>query len=150
MKIHAYICSLTVVAAAVTLMSVMTGCETESAATSVHITPSTAQIVQGQSITLTASGGYHYTWSLQNPTWGILSSTEGDSVTYTSLLQYNKTVDTNGVVTIPAPQIQTVQVVSTIPGDSTTPTTTTITPGTTNTTTAASGTAVAQIYHIAN
>lgn len=70
---------------AVTLL--MAGCETESAAQKVTISPSSARIKKGESITFKASGGYLYTWQIdQTKTdWGVLSTTDGDTTTYTSL-----------------------------------------------------------------
>jgi hypothetical protein len=61
------------------------GCETQSATSKVTIDPSSATVSAGQSITFTASGGYNYTWSLSDHTLGTLSTTTGDSTTYTSL-----------------------------------------------------------------
>lgn len=51
----------------------------------VKISPSTVSaIYYGQSIVLTALGGSSYTWSLQTPAWGRLSTTTGPTTTYTS------------------------------------------------------------------
>lgn len=85
------------------------GCEVESGAGKLSITPSSVQIRNGETVSFTASGGYEYTWSLDNPAWGILSSVSGEKVSYTSLL------DTGSYA---SPQIQTLRVTSTIPGDS--------------------------------
>ncbi len=74
-------------ATAAVLACGLLGCETESAAQRVRISPSSARISKGESITFKASGGYLYEWAL-DPTkndWGVLSASEGDTTTYTSL-----------------------------------------------------------------
>lgn len=69
------------------------GCETESASeNNVDITPASATILIDESVTLTASGGYDYEWSLENDSWGTLSTTEGSTTTYTSA--YDPDADT--------------------------------------------------------
>ncbi len=91
---------------------VIVGCETESASAQarIRITPDTAAIKVGESIVLTASGGYEYHWSISNDTWGILSTREGERVTYKSLA----TPSTNAV------QLITVtSVIENSPGDAT-------------------------------
>ncbi|OVE76210.1 hypothetical protein BVX97_02130 [bacterium E08(2017)] len=69
-------------------MLVFTGCDTESVdENNVAITPGSATIAVGESVTFTASGGFEYEWSLANSPdeWGSLSNTKGPSTTYTSL-----------------------------------------------------------------
>jgi len=70
---------------AVTLGLIWVGCEVDSATSKVTIDPPSAAVSVGQSVTFTASGGYDYTWHLSQPTWGTLSTTTGDTTTYTSL-----------------------------------------------------------------
>lgn len=87
----------------------LAGCETQSASAPVKIEPSTATITEGESVEFTASGGYEYTWSIENPTWGILSSTRGSTITYRSLIS---------TVSNTEAKVQTLTVTSYIPGDS--------------------------------
>lgn len=61
------------------------GCELDSAGSLVWITPDATSLNQGESVTLTAHGGYYYSWSLANETWGTLNTRTGDQVVYTSL-----------------------------------------------------------------
>lgn len=63
-------------------------CENESAAVNnVRITPSSITLSKGQSVELTATGGYIYTWELEDDdtSWGRLSTRNGDKTVYTSL-----------------------------------------------------------------
>jgi len=60
------------------------GCETDAASAPIEITPSSATINQGQSITFTASGGYEYRWGLDTAGLGVLSTTRGQQTTYTA------------------------------------------------------------------
>lgn len=53
-------------------------------ATSVTISPASANITDLESVTFTASGASFYEWSLANPDWGTLSTDEGPVTTYTS------------------------------------------------------------------
>ena len=82
---------------AVVLSLGVTGCETQSASTRVTVEPSAATISKGQSITFTASGGYDYEWTLSNHSYGTLSTTSGDTVTYTSIYDPG---DSNTVVQV--------------------------------------------------
>jgi len=60
------------------------GCETESVANNdLRISPSSVGLYKDQYADFTASGGYEYTWSLENPTWGVLSSLTGPTTRYT-------------------------------------------------------------------
>ena len=64
---------------------VFSGCETESAGSaSISINPGYARIMAGQSVTLSASGGNDYRWSLSNGSYGTLSANRGSSVVYTA------------------------------------------------------------------
>jgi hypothetical protein len=93
-----------VLAALAAILLAVTGCDdAEPANETVSIEPSSAPIKIGQSVSFAASGGYNYTWSLQNAGWGYLSSLTGPQVTYTSLYD-----PTNA-------QVQVLRVVSTIP-----------------------------------
>ncbi|MBU4198643.1 MAG: hypothetical protein KKE37_03010 [Verrucomicrobia bacterium] len=66
----------------------LAGCEVDSASSSIEITPDSVALgSKGQSVTLTAVGGYECTWSLATDTWGILNTRKGNQVVYTSLYQ---------------------------------------------------------------
>jgi hypothetical protein len=66
-------------------MAVFTGCETESATSSlITVSPESARLAYGESQTFTAQGGRSYSWSLSSSSYGALSSRSGESVTYTS------------------------------------------------------------------
>lgn len=68
----------------------ITGCETESAdELSISVNPSYANLRVGQSVTLTASGGWNYRWSCGDG--GALSANAGEKVVYTAL-ESGKTV----------------------------------------------------------
>jgi len=61
------------------------GCETESASqNNIVISPRSAIILIDEAIELTASGGFDYEWSLEQETWGTLSTTIGPRTVYTS------------------------------------------------------------------
>lgn len=65
--------------------ALFTACETESADELViEVSPSYTHLSEGQSVTLKASGGWNYRWSLSNPSYGQLSSSQGGSVQYTA------------------------------------------------------------------
>ena len=61
------------------------GCEVDSATRKIEVRPDSATLRYGESVTLTAYNGYVYEWSLQNETYGKLSSRSGTMVTYTSI-----------------------------------------------------------------
>lgn len=74
-------------AAAFSAMAILLGgCETESAASAqITVSPSSARLsARNPSVTLSASGGWNYTWSLSNSSYGSLSRASGSSVTYTA------------------------------------------------------------------
>jgi hypothetical protein len=56
---------------------------------SLSVSPRTATLRQGESVTFTAAGGGTYTWVLETPAYGILSKSTGNQVKYTS--QYAST-----------------------------------------------------------
>ena len=60
------------------------GCETDSASEPVRVSPNSVSIRQGQQIEFEAFDGYQYTWSLENDSWGTLSTRTGSRTTYTS------------------------------------------------------------------
>jgi hypothetical protein len=65
----------------------MIGCETESSdQASISISPNTAELDVGASLVFTASGWQDYSWSISRPDYGVLSTTTGDSTTYTAVL----------------------------------------------------------------
>ena len=96
------------------VIGTFTSCDTQSANTTVFITPSSAELTRSQSVTLTASGGFDYRWSLEDDTIGVLSSRNGSSVVYTSRHSPNagNTNTPNNVI------VQVVTVVSYIEGAS--------------------------------
>jgi len=66
-------------------MMLQTACETKSTdELEVVISPKRATIMDGQTIALRASGWTNYRWTLQNPSWGVLSPTVGETVYYTA------------------------------------------------------------------
>jgi len=71
--------------AALLMIVFLCGCEVDSATTKIEIRPNSATLRYGESVTLTAYNGYVYEWSLQNETYGKLSSRSGMMVTYTSI-----------------------------------------------------------------
>ncbi len=94
-------------ASAVLLMIVfICGCEVDSAARKIEVRPDSATLRYGESVTLTAYNGYVYEWSLQNETYGKLSSRSGMMVIYTSISDPT------------SPQLQIVTVTSTFSDNS--------------------------------
>ncbi|MFO7871188.1 MAG: hypothetical protein R6V03_07120 [Kiritimatiellia bacterium] len=75
-------------AAAVSVF-LLCGCESESTDKRIKIYPDSADISEGESVEFTVTGGYEYTWSLEEDgggtVWGVLSSRHGDSTVYTSV-----------------------------------------------------------------
>lgn len=66
-------------------LAFLAGCEDEPiAGHAVEINPSYARVRLNQSVTLTASGGWNYRWTLDNRDAGTLSATTGRSVVYTA------------------------------------------------------------------
>ena len=92
-------------AVAGTAALLVTGCETDSAHDRLKLSPETAVLYKGQSQEFVVSGGYTYTWSLAEPSYGRLSARTGDRTVYTSTF----TPSTNAVT-------QRVIVTSTIEG----------------------------------
>ena len=71
------------------------GCETESSdQIAIAIYPNNATLSKGQSREFTASGWRDYTWSLSDTSIGVLSTTKGDSTTYTAV-KGSSSADTN-------------------------------------------------------
>ena len=68
-------------------MALASGCEKGSSSNSqFYITPATAELAPGQSITLTAVGGREpLVWTVDDSTTGQLSSDNGRSVVYLAL-----------------------------------------------------------------
>lgn len=73
-------------------------CETQDSGGAITITPAYAEIRAGQSITLTASGGINYTWSLATSGAGGLSRTTGNSVLF--IAPSSLTTTTEQVITV--------------------------------------------------
>lgn len=102
--------------AAVAAMVLIAGCETESAdQISITITPNNATIQKEESREFTASGWRDYTWSLTDPSIGVLSVTKGDRTTYTAIKGPTSTNET-------FPQILTLTI--NVPADNSSSTTT--------------------------
>jgi hypothetical protein len=81
------------------------GCEIEpTTQASVTITPQTVTLRSGQSQEFKASGGAWYQWSLSESTqrWGILNTTSGEKVTYTSILSPTNNTTNLQVLTVTA------------------------------------------------
>jgi len=75
----------TLAAIAAALLAALAGCESESSSSAtVSVSPGFARVPAGQSVTLSASGGDGYGWSLSNSSYGHLSATTGSKVVYTS------------------------------------------------------------------
>jgi len=98
------------VAAAIASIA-FTGCEVESVDDRIVITPQSARIYKWHSIKFTAHGGFEYTWSLEEPDWGIIENRTGDRTIYTSI--YNP--PSNAVETA-KDIIQVLRVTSRVPG----------------------------------
>lgn len=85
------------------------GCETESVSDQkVTISPSFERLAINQVLELIASGGFEYTWSLEDETIGTLSTRKGPRTVYTARVNPS-TNDTATAITI-----QTVTVTSTV------------------------------------
>jgi hypothetical protein len=67
------------------LLILLNGCETTPASEKPVITPSTAVVKFGSSVEFNVSGGFEYTWSLQNETLGRLDTLNGSRVVYRSM-----------------------------------------------------------------
>ena len=105
------------VATVLVCAAVFFGCETDSARQKVTVTPSAVAINKGESVTLTAAGGYAYTWELKYESWGFLTTKEGPVTIYTSRVNANE-------VSVAAEENQSgpvakqvVTAISMIPGD---------------------------------
>ena len=86
---------LTATFAVAVIFAALVGCETEKLSdTQLSISPSSATVAPGKSVTFTASGGWDYTWS--KPEHGTLSTYNGKQVTYTADMIAD--TSTNGAV----------------------------------------------------
>ena len=92
----------------VTGVACFTGCNVDSADSTIQISPNSGTLYKDNSITLTAQGGYVYSWSLSEESWGILNPRVGSQVIYTSLYE-----PTDGI-----PAVQVVTVTSTFSSSS--------------------------------
>lgn len=82
---------------AVSLLFATAGCETDSASDiAINISPSGGTLNAGQTIQLTASGGWNYRWSCDQEK-GYLSSTTGSKVSYTA---YSASSNTTHTITV--------------------------------------------------
>jgi hypothetical protein len=98
----------------------------------VRITPDSAVLRDGQSVTFTATGGYDYEWSLENDSYGVLSTRRGATTTYVSMIDPGSDTNQVGGVT------QILRVTSTVSGGT----------STTNSGQVTTGTAEAHITHL--
>ena len=74
------------VVACLVFIFINAGCDVASSSDVLTISPSTATLAPGQSVTFTVAGGYEYSWSLNpNDGSGALSAITGSQVTYTCL-----------------------------------------------------------------
>jgi len=83
----------------------ISGCEVDSATETITITPSSVTVWKGDTVQFTASGGYEYQWELTtsdgaSSIYGTLSSTRGQSVTYTCLYSPGASNVVNEVLTV--------------------------------------------------
>jgi hypothetical protein len=91
------------VAIAALLAVILASCDNGDDSTtnaSFYITPASAELVPGQSVSLTAVGGHTpLAWTVSDPTVGQLSSDNGQSVTYMALraVSLQSDADTNSV-----------------------------------------------------
>lgn len=79
---------LSAILSAVTLVMLITGCETEPVGTTqVKVSPESVTISEGQAIEFTARDGFEYQWSLTagKEQWGTLSTRQGARTVYTSM-----------------------------------------------------------------
>ena len=77
-----------------------TGCEVDSADYAIYISPDSGTLYKNNSITLTAQGGYVYSWSLSEESWGALNTRAGSQVIYTSLYEPTDDIPAVQVVTL--------------------------------------------------
>ena len=71
-------------AAVFAVLATLVGCESDKLSDSqLSISPSSATVAPGGSVTLTAQGGWDYTWRIASGS-GTLSSYNGKQVTYTA------------------------------------------------------------------
>lgn len=76
------------------------GCdETNPASEQVTISPTSSTLLKGESVALTASGGYSYEWSLSDENKGSLSIRTGSQTTYTSRYEPEEVIYTQ-VITL--------------------------------------------------
>lgn len=65
----------------------LAGCNVDSADATIDIVPDSTSLRKNESVTLTARGGYNYTWSLTTESYGVLNTRSGRQVIYTSLYE---------------------------------------------------------------
>ena len=73
------------------LLILLNGCETTPASEKPVITPSTAVVKFGSSVEFNVSGGFEYTWSLEDETLGRLDNLHGSRVVYRSMYEPGST-----------------------------------------------------------
>ncbi len=139
--------SLLVIALTLGAVVLQTGCETQSAeANGLRVEPHAIGLRVNQTQEFTATGGFSYTWTLSDPSLGVLSRREGPTTTYTS--RFNGSTGSDSNSTSSGSVIQHLTVTSTVGTDRQT---TSTTDGSTNTTVVDSGfidTAEAIIEHL--
>ena len=108
MRLKLLLPCLTVALLAAAGMAIWSGCDVGSATENIAIEPSSVVLEQGQSQTFTVSGGYDYTWDIDNRSAGKLNTYRGDTVVFEMLAAPDASTNGSGVVTITC--------TSTIPG----------------------------------
>ena len=71
--------------------------DVDPASEDITITPSESTLKIGESVDLTAAGGYSYTWSLADENKGTLSTRTGSTTTYTSHYEPEEDIYSQGV-----------------------------------------------------
>ncbi len=100
MKINVMFWWVCVLSLLVTGVTCFTGCEVDSADYAIYISPDSGTLYKNNSITLTAQGGYVYSWSLSEESWGALNTRAGSQVIYTSLYEPTDDIPAVQVVTL--------------------------------------------------
>lgn len=96
------IAKLLATGAAICVMVLLhTGCELESADShSISVSPRSATLNNGESVELVASGGYEYSWSLANESYGRLSARSGHRTIYTADYNFTGSNSVKQIVTL--------------------------------------------------
>jgi len=98
-KFIAFITRLLVFVSAVLMIS-CDDVSTSPTTSKVKISPDSVTLEYGDSQVFTASGGYEYTWSLEDDSLGTLSTRSGPKTTYTSLYNPDDSTVKTQVLTV--------------------------------------------------